>query len=130
MIEIVDNDDGYITFSNIALKEKGTYIYYLSQNEGKDIKTTYDKSIYKIKVVVEEKNAAKVFYEKDGTPKETLPRFSNYKESKDIINTENIAEYPTNAKKSNKQTNYLLLSTLAIAFLLILFYIAVGRKRG
>lgn len=126
VIETVRNDDGYISFSNIALKEKRTYIYYISQNEGKDEKTTYDKSIYKINVVVEEKNVAKVFYEKDGTPKETLPRFSNYKE---IIDTENIVEYPTNEKKSNEQPNYLLISTLAIGVLLIIFYIIVNRKK-
>lgn len=130
VIETVHNDDGYISFSNIALKEKGTYIYYLSQNEGKDKKTTYDKSIYKIKVVVEEKNVAKVFYEKDGIPKETLPRFSNYKENKDNAYVENIVEYPTNEKKSNEQPNYLLISTLAIGFLMILFYFVIGKRKG
>lgn len=130
VIETVHNDDGYISFSNIALKQKGTYIYYLSQNEGKDKETTYDKAIYKINVVVEEKNVARVFYEKDGTPKETLPRFSNYKEIKDISAMENIVEYPTNEKKSSKQPNYLLISTLAIGVLLILFYIIVHRKKG
>ena len=127
VIETVHNDDGYISFSNIALKEKGTYIYYLSQNEGKDEKTTYDKSIYKINVVVEGKNALKVSYEKDGTPKETLPRFSNYKE---IDDAQNIVEYPTNEKKVNTQPNYLLISTLLVAALLIIFYIvAHGKKR-
>lgn len=126
VIETVHNDDGYISFSNIALKQKGTYIYYLSQNEGKDDETTYDKSIYKINVVVEEKNVAKVSYEKGGTPKETLPRFSNYKE---IIDAENIVEYPTNEKKANEQPNYLLISTLVICILLILFYILMGRKK-
>ena len=130
VIETVHNDDGYISFSNIALKEKGTYIYYLSQNKGKDEETNYDKSIYKINVVVEEKNVAKVSYEKDGTPKETLPRFSNYKENKDNAHVENIVEYPTNEKKSNEQPNYLLISTLAIGVLLILFYIVMGRKKG
>ncbi|MBQ8636457.1 MAG: hypothetical protein IJ423_00480 [Clostridia bacterium] len=127
VIETVHNDDGYISFSNIALKEKGTYIYYLSQNEGKDEETTYDKSIYKINVVVEGKNVAKVSYEKDGTPKETLPRFSNYKQ---IIDAENIVEYPTNEKKSNEQPNYLLISVLTIGVLLILFYIVMGKKKG
>lgn len=127
VIETVRNDDGYISFSNIALKEKGTYIYYLSQNEGKNKKTNYDKSIYKINVVVEGKNVAKVSYEKDGTPKETLPRFSNYKE---IIDAENIVEYPTNEKKSNEPPNYLLISTLAIGVLLIIFYIIANRKKG
>lgn len=130
VIETVHNDDGYISFSNIALKEKGTYIYYLSQDEGKDKKTTYDKSIYKINVVVEEKNVAMVSYEKDGTPKKTLPRFSNYKEIKDISAMENIVQYPTNEKKSSKQPNYLLISTLAIGVLLILFYIIAHRKKG
>lgn len=130
VIETVHNDDGYISFSNIALKEKGTYMYYLSQNKGKDEKTSYDKSIYKIDVVVEEKNVAKVFYEKDGRSKETLPRFSNYKEIKDISGAENVIEYPTNEKKSSKQPNYLLISTLAIGFLLILFYIVMGKKKG
>lgn len=127
VIETVNNDDGYISFSNIALKEKGTYIYYLSQNEGKDEKTTYDKSIYKINVVVEEKNTAKVSYETDGTPKETLPRFSNYKE---IADAKNIVEYPTNEKKVNTQPNYLLISTLLVAALLIIFYIVAHRKKG
>ena len=127
VIETVHNDDGYISFSNIALKQKGTYIYYLSQNEGKDDETTYDKSIYKINVVVEEKYVAKVSYEKGGTPKETLPRFSNYKE---IIDAENIVEYPTNEKKANEQPNYLLISTLVICILLILFYILMGKKKG
>jgi pilin isopeptide linkage protein len=126
----VRNDDGYISFSNIALKEKRTYIYYISQNEGKDEKTTYDKSIYKINVVVEEKNVAKVSYEKDGTPRETLPRFSNYKEIKDISDMENIVEYPINDKKSNEQPNYLLWSTLAIGVLLVIFYIIAHRKKG
>ncbi len=130
VIETVHNDDGYISFSNIALKEKETYIYYLSQNEGKDKKTTYDKSIYKITVIVEEKNIAKVFYEKDGMPKETLPRFSNYKESKYISGVENIVEYPSNEKKSNEQPNYLLISVLTIGVLLIIFYIIVHRKKG
>lgn len=130
VIETVHNDDGYISFSNIALKEKGTYIYYLSQNEGKDGKTIYDKSIYKITVGVEEKNIAKVSYEIDGTPKETLPRFSNYKESKDKSYAQNIVEYPTNEKKSNEQPNYLLIATFAISFLLILFYIVIGKKKG
>ena len=130
VIETVHNDDGYISFSNIALKEKGTYIYYLSQNEGKDKETNYDKSIYKINVAVEEKNAAKVSYEIDGTPKETLPRFSNYKENKNIIDTENIVEYPTNEKKSNKQPNYLFISTLGISVLLIIFYIMMHKKKG
>ena len=125
VIETVNNDDGYISFSNIALKEKGTYIYYLSQNEGKDEKTTYDKSIYKINVVVEEKNVAKVSYEIDGTSKETLPRFSNYKEVENISGV----EYPTNEKKSTKQPNYLLITTLVVTFLLILFYILMCRKK-
>ncbi len=125
VIETVNNDDGYISFSNIALKEKGTYIYYLSQNEGKDDETTYDKSIYKINVVVEEKNIAKVSYEIDGAPKETLPRFSNYKEVENISGV----EYPTNEKKSTKQPNYLLIITLAVTFLLILFYILMSRKK-
>ncbi len=127
VIETVNNDDGYISFSNIALKEKGTYIYYLSQNEGKDEKTTYDKSIYKINVVVEGKNFAKVSYEIDGTPKETLPRFSNYKE---IVDAQNIVEYPTNEKKANTQPNYFLISTLTIGVLLIIFYIIANRKKG
>lgn len=126
-IETVNSDDGYISFSNIALKEKGTYIYHLSQNEGKDEKTTYDKSIYKINVVVEEKNAAKVSYEIDDTPKETLPRFSNYKE---IVDAQNIVEYPTNEKKVNTQPNYLLISTLLVAAFLIIFYIVTHRKKG
>ena len=130
VIETVNNNDGYISFSNIALNEKGTYIYYLSQNEGKDEETKYDKSIYKINVVVEEKNVAKIFYEKDGTPRETLPRFSNYKENKDIIDTENIIEYPTNEKKSTEQANYLLISVLTIGVLLIIFYIIANRKKG
>ena len=125
VIETVNNDDGYISFSNIAIKEKGTYIYYLSQNEGKDEKTTYDESIYKINVVVEEKNVAKVSYEIDDTPKETLPRFSNYKEVENISGV----EYPTNEKKSTKQPNYLLITTLAVTFLLILFYILMSRKK-
>ena len=130
VVETVHNDDGYISFSNIALKQKGTYIYYLSQNEGKDDETTYDKSIYKINVVAEGKNVAKVSYEKDGTPRETLPRFSNYKEIKDVSDMGNIVEYPTNEKKSNEQPNYLLWSTLAIGILLIIFYIIVnGKKR-
>ena len=127
VIETVNNDDGYISFSNIALKEKGTYIYYLSQNEGKDEKTTYDKSIYKINVVVEEKIAIKVSYDIDGTPKETLPRFSNYKE---IDDTQNIVEYPTNEKKANTQPNYFLISTVLVAALLIVFYIVALRKKG
>ena len=127
VIETVNNDDGYISFSNIALKEKGTYIYYLSQNEGKDDETTYDKSIYKINVVVEEKNAIKVSYEIDGTPKETLPRFSNYKE---IVDAQNIVEYPTNEKKANTQPNYFLISTVLVAALLIVFYIVALRKKG
>ncbi len=130
VIETVHNDDGYISFSNIALKQKGTYIYYLSQNEGKDEKTTYDKSIYKINVVVEEKNVAKVSYEKDGELKETLPRFSNYKEIKDISDVENIVEYPTNEKKVTTQPNYLLISTLLVAAVLIIFYIVAHRKKG
>ena len=130
VIETVHNDDGYISFSNIALKQKGTYIYYLSQNEGKDDETTYDKSIYKINVVVEEKNVTKVSYDKDGMPKETLPRFSNYKENKAISGVENIVEYPINDKKSNEQPNYLLWSTLAIGVLLIIFYIIAHRKKG
>lgn len=130
VIETVHNDDGYISFSNIALKEKGSFIYYLSQNGGKDEKTSYDKSIYKINVVVAEKNVAKVFYEKDGIPKETLPRFSNYKETKDIPGVENIVEYPTNEKKASRQPNYLLISTLAFGVLLIIFYIIAQRKKG
>lgn len=128
-IEAVRNDDGYISFSNISIGEKGTYIYYISQNQGTDEETIYDNSVYKITVVTEE-NTARIFYEKDGTPKETLPRFSNYKLNKDIIGTTNIAEFPSNEKKSNEQTNYLLLSTLAICFLLILFYIVIGKKKG
>ena len=127
VIETVHNDDGYISFSNIALKQKGTYIYYLLQNEGKDDETTYDKSIYKINVVVEEKNVAKVSYEKGGTPKETLPRFSNYRE---IDNAQNIVEYPTNEKKVNTQPNYFLISTVLVAALLIVFYIVAHRKKG
>ena len=130
VIETVHNDDGNISFSNIALKEKGTYIYYLFQNKGKDKETAYDKSIYKITVIVEQKNVAKVFYEKDGTPKETLPRFSNYKEIKDVSGMENVVEYPTNEKKSTEQPNYLLVSTLAIGILLIIFYIVMGKKKG
>lgn len=125
VIETVHNDDGYISFSNIALKQKGTYTYYLSQNEGKDKKTTYDKSIYKINVVVEGKNAVEVSYEKDGVLIETLPRFSNYKEVENISGM----EYPTNEKKSTKQPNYLLITTLAVTFILILFYILMGRKK-
>lgn len=127
VVETVHNDDGYISFSNIALKEKGIYIYYLSQNEGKDDETTYDKSIYTINVIVEEKNIAKVSYEKDGTSKETLPRFSNYKEIDDV---QNIVEYPTNEKKVNAQPNYLLISTLLVAALLIIFYIVAHMKKG
>lgn len=130
LIETVHNDDGYISFSNIALKQKGTHIYYLSQNEGKNKKTTYDKSIYKISVVVEGKNVARVSYEKDATPRETLPRFSNYKENKNIIDTQDIVEYPSNNKKANEQPNYLLISTLAIVVLLILFYIIAHRQKG
>lgn len=130
VIETVHNDDGYISFSNIALKEKGTYTYYLSQNEGDDEETSYDKSIYKISVVAEGKNAVKVFYEKDAAPKETLPRFSNYKEIKDIAQGDNIAEYPTNGKKSNEQPDYLIIATLLVGALLIAFCIAAGRKKG
>lgn len=125
VIETVNNDDGYISFSNIAIKRKGTYIYYLSQNEGKDKKTTYDKSIYKINVVAEGKNAVDVSYEKDGVSIETLPRFSNYKEIENISGV----EYPTNEKKFTKQPNYFLITTLAVTFLLILFYILMGRKK-
>ena len=116
-----------ISFSNIAFAEIGNYVYYLSQNEGKDKKTVYDKSVYKINVVVEEKNAIKVSYEIDGTPKETLPRFSNYKE---IVDAQNIVEYPTNEKKANTQPNYFLISTVLVAALLIVFYIVALRKKG
>lgn len=130
VVETVHNDDGYISFSNIALKQKGTYTYYLSQNEGKDDETTYDKSIYKINVIVEEKNVVNVSYAKDGASKETLPRFSNYKEIKDVSDMENIVEYPINDKKSNEQPNYLLWSTLAIGVLLVIFYIIAHRKKG
>ncbi len=130
VIERVHNDDGYISFSNIALTEKGTYIYYLSQNEEKDSETDYDKSIYKISVSVEGKNNVKVSYEKDGKLIKTLPRFSNYKEAKNITDAENKAEYPTNEKKSNEKPNYLLWSTIAIAAFLILFYIVMGKKKG
>ena len=126
VIETVHNEDGYISFSNIALKKKGTYVYYLSQNAGKDEEINYDKSIYKINVIVEEKNVAKVYYEKDGTSRETLPRFLNYKENQD----KNIVEYPTNEKKLNNQTNYLLISSLLIGVLLVLFYIVIGKKKG
>ncbi len=125
MIETVQNDDGYISFSNIALKEKGTYIYYLSQSEGKNKKTIYDKSVYKISVVAEAKNEVQVFYEKDGVPKETLPRFSNYKES---TPHQNSIEYPTNEKKASRKPNFLLWSTLAIGILLALFYGIAHRK--
>ncbi len=127
VIETVHNDDGYISFSNIALKQKGTYIYYLSQNEGNDEETDYDKSVYKISAVVEEKNAIKVSYEKDGTPKETLPRFSNYKET---TNAENRVEYPTNEKKTDSRPNYLLIVTLLVAACLGIFYIVAHRKKG
>ncbi len=130
IIETVHNDDGYISFSNIALKEKGTYIYYLSQNEGKDKETIYDKSVYKITMVAEGKNFARFFCEKDGTQIDTLPRFSNYKENKDIVDIENIVEYPNNEKKSNEKPNYLLISTLAVAFLLILFCVVINKKKG
>lgn len=130
VVETVHNDDGYISFSNIALKQKGNYTYYLSQNEGKDDETTYDKSIYKINVIVEEKNVVNVSYEKDGASKETLPRFSNYKEIKDVSDMGNIVEYPINDKKSNEQPNYLLWSTLAIGVLLVVFYIIAHRKKG
>ena len=126
VIETVHNDGGYISFSNIALKEKGTYIYYILENEGKDKETTYDKAVYKITVDVKEKNDVRVFYEKDGIPKETLPRFSNYKEIKDRIGT----EYPGNTKKTDEQTNYLLISTLAVGIMLILFYVVLCKKKG
>lgn len=126
VIETVHNDDGYISFSNIALKKKGTFTYYLSQNEGKNKKTSYDNSVYKINVVVEEKNVTTVTYEKGDTPIETLPRFSNYKEITDIQGTEN----PVNEKKSNEQPNYLLITVIAISFLLILLYITAGKKKG
>lgn len=129
-IETVQNDDGYVSFSGIALKEKGTFIYYISQNEGKDKKTSYDQSVYKITVVAEGKNAVTVSYEKDGKPIETLPRFSNYKEYGDIIDTETIAEYPSNEKQSDKKPNFLVILTLSIASLLVLFYIISGRKKG
>ena len=81
-------------------------------------------------MAVEEKNVTKVSYEKDGMPKETLPRFSNYKELKDVSDVENIVEYPINDKKSNEQPNYLLWSTLAIGVLLVVFYIIAHRKKG
>ena len=77
-------------------------------------------------MIVEEKNVAKVYYEKDGTSRETLPRFLNYKENQD----KNIVEYPTNEKKLNNQTNYLLISSLLIGVLLVLFYIVIGKKKG
>ena len=128
VIETVRNDDGYISFSNIALKEKRTYIYYISQNEGKDDETIYDNSVYKIKVVAKEKNTARIFYEKDGTPKETLPRFSNYKVNKDIIDTKNIAEFPSNEKKASRQPDYLLISAISIAVILIILHIIMHRK--
>lgn len=129
VIETVHNDDGNVHFSNIALKKNGTYTYYLSQNPGKDKNTSYDNSIYKINVVAEQKNVVRVIYEKDGISKETLPRFSNYKE---IKNTPigNFAEYPTNEKKSDNQPNYLFISTLAIGVFLIILYIIMGKKKG
>lgn len=130
IIETVKNNDGYISFSNIAFAEIGNYVYYLSQNEGKDKKTVYDKSVYKINVVVEEKNIAKVSYETEGNIKETLPRFLNYKKNTNIIEKENIAQYPSNAKKANDQPNYFLFSGLAICVLLIICYIVLHKKRG
>ena len=130
VIESVSNDDGYISFSNIALKEKGTYIYYILQIEGKDKETVYDKSVYKITVELKAKNDVKVFYEKDGTPRETLPRFSNYKKNKDILDRENVVEYPNNEKKSTERTNYLLISTITIGILICIFYIMMGKKKG
>lgn len=129
VIETVKNDDGYITFSNIALKEKGEHVYFISQNEGKDKETVYDQSVYKITVVAEGKNSSKVFYEKDGVPRETLPRFSNYKEIKDLSRVENSTEYPTNEKKSTSRPNYLLWAAAAVAVLLVVFYIVSRRKK-
>jgi hypothetical protein len=81
-------------------------------------------------VIVEEKNVVNVSYEKDGASKETLPRFSNYKEIKDVSDMGNIVEYPTNEKKVNTQPNYFLISTVLIAALLIVFYIVAHRKKG
>ena len=128
IIETVHNDDGFISFSNFAV-EKGTYTYYIYQNEGNDKETDYDYSIYEIQVVAEEKNNVSISYKKNGNPIETLPRFSNYKH----INNQNknTAAYPINEKKEIEQpADYLLISTLIIAVLLILLYIVIGKKKG
>ena len=130
VLETVRNEDGYIAFSNIALREKGSYIYYLSQNRGKDNETNYDQSVYKINVIAEGKNDVRVSYEKDGTRVETLPRFSNYKERTDLVRTENAVEYPTNEKKDDAPTNFLLIIAAGVALLLIIFYIVSGRRKG
>ncbi len=130
VIETVHNEDGYISFSNIALKQKGTTVYYLSQNEGEEAGIHYDNSIYTIKAAVEEKNIVRVSYEKDGMPIETLPRFSNYTENAESLPVGNVAEYPTNAKIAGGRPNYLLLSAVTIGALLLIFYILTGKKRG
>ncbi len=130
VLETVKNDDGYISFSNIGLKENETCIYYLLQNEGKDKEVSYDKSTYKITVAVQDENTTKVSYEKDGIVVETLPRFSNYKEISENMRDENIIQYPTNEKKSDGYTNYLLIATVAIGILIIVFCVMVRKKKG
>lgn len=130
VLETVRNEDGYIAFSNIALREKGSYIYYISQTQGKDDKISYDQSVYKINVIAEGKNDVRISYEKDGTRVETLPRFSNYKERTELVRTENVVEYPTNEKKDDTQANVLLIIAVGVALLLIIFYIVSGRRKG
>ena len=130
ILETVHNDDGYIAFSNIPLKDKGTHIFYLAQSEGSDKDTCYDTSVYKIKVDVQDQNVARVYYEKNGEPKVTLPRFTNYKLSKELAGKEDITEYPANSKKSTNKPNYLLMLTISVALLIICAYMFAGRKRG
>ena len=129
LIESVKNDDGYIHFSNIPLTAIKTYTYYLSQDMGKDNKTSYDTSVYKFTVDVKGKNNTTVICEKDGQVVETLPRFSNYKDYKDVIKDKGQIEYPTNDKKAESKPNYLVIATVAIALLLIIFFIATTRKK-
>ncbi len=84
------NKDELVEFYSLKFTSEGRYNYYLQEKAGDDPNVIYDKSKYKITIVVTEDDdgdlSAKVLYQKDGKAYEGIPRFYN-KNEKNMVDT-------------------------------------------
>ena len=88
IVASAQNKGNSIVFETLKYNKAGEYVYYLLEQKGSEELMKYDDSIYKISVVVAEKDGKympELSYEREGIAYEGLPMFNNETIDPEII---------------------------------------------